>query len=182
VRRCGRCGAEAPGDAVYCYNCGARLPRRRFLKALIPAILLAALFLAMLTPASPLNQLLRPPGRDISEMLRSLGFNASATPDGYVHITLDSYNILELSGLEQALKDVDARWVILTNNAAKTDPDRAEMLSGLAMAVEGVEGAWSHDGVLLVTVYKYSAQQLHTLFRLAGEDIKLYVRFTDRRA
>jgi len=178
VRKCGNCGAEVPKDAVYCHNCGTRLPRRSFLKAPIPAILLTSFSLTVFTQASSLTYLLRPGGYKVSDILRSEGFDVTTSWDGYAYVTVAADGILEFSRLEQALKKVDVRWVVLTNKAGGADNERAERLANLVTAVEGVEGAWAHEGVLLVTVGKYSAQQLHTVFRLAGEDVKLYVRFS----
>jgi hypothetical protein len=125
------------------------------------------------------------PGLDrytVLEKLREAGFDAAASRDGYVVVNLGNASITEFDALANVLKQVDIRWVILWNGVENGDENRARQVENVVKGFDGVLGAYSHGGLVEVTfsqrVLPESWHQLHMVFRLAGADIKLLVRFT----
>ncbi len=177
--RCRSCGAKLPRDAVYCYNCGAYAKRRPPIRLFITLAAVAASAMLLLYPASPLSIVGRQwsPSAHVLETLEAAGFNASVERDGYVVLNVGKPSVIDLATLEQVLSRVDHRWVILWNGVEKGSEDKAAAVSDILSRFDGVAGVHRVGGVVTVSMNRPSAQQLHIVFTLAGEDVALYIRF-----
>lgn len=177
MKKCSRCGTELPHDAAYCYSCGSRVGRRRgLITKLSPFLVATVLAVALLT----ISGSLAPHGSNpVLERVRAAGFNASIETGGYVVIDVNNaWSALDFTLLENVLRDVDARWVVLKNSATYGDVSKAHAMAVVASGLDNVLGVYVDDGLMVVTVKKPSAELLHTLFKLAGEDAGLVVRFS----
>ncbi|MEM4273340.1 MAG: zinc ribbon domain-containing protein [Candidatus Caldarchaeum sp.] len=174
--KCGRCGAGLPRDAVYCYSCGKRVRSRlRPWVAFFAAVFVAAVVFAVVYPASP-AYVFR--GSEAAEVLRAAGYPVKVAGEGYAVLAVNGWSAVDFAELEKVLRSVDARWVILENSVDSGDLERAAQVASAMEGVNGVAGVYRGGVLVMVTVDNVSAQLLHTLFRMAGNDVRLVVRFT----
>lgn len=177
MKSCSKCGTELPRDAVYCYSCGSRVGRRRgLITRLTPflvAAVLAAAFLSISGSLAPYG------GKAVLERARAAGLDASVDAGGYAVIAVDRrWSAVDFTLLENVLSGVDARWAVLKNSVATGDVSKAQAVAELVRGLDDVLGVYVNDGLVVATVRRPSAQLLHLLFKLAGEDVGLVVRFS----
>ncbi|MEM2650866.1 MAG: zinc ribbon domain-containing protein [Candidatus Caldarchaeum sp.] len=171
--KCRGCGVSLPRDARYCFNCGSRVGRRGILAKLVPIFLVIALL--MLALGSPLTN----GGNVVLERVRAAGFNAMVERGGYVAVVADhTWSVVDFVSLEKVLKEIDARWVILRNMVERGDADKAQKVADMVNGLEDVRGVYRDGGLVMVTVKTPSAQLLHMIFKLAGQDVALVIRFS----